>query len=104
MATRASGGRPRAARGKEQARSSRRPSGIETMTSQGTAHGRFTRAIKSGHLLDAEMAARELGSLSLSDSLALVLLYQRSGDEKFERAARRWVRRMQVHCSLRHRE
>jgi hypothetical protein len=74
------------------------------MTSQGTAHGRFTRAIKSGHLLNAEMAARELGSLSLSDSLALVLLYQRSCDEKFERAARRWVRRMQVHQSLRHRE
>jgi hypothetical protein len=74
------------------------------MTSQGTAHGRFIRAIKSGHLLNAEMAARELGSLSLSDSLALVLFYQREGSDKFDRAARRWVRRMQVHESLRHRE
>jgi hypothetical protein len=74
------------------------------MTSQGTAHARFQRAIKSGHLLNAEMAARELGALSTSDALALVLLYQREGSEKFERAARRWVRRLQIDHSLRHRE
>jgi hypothetical protein len=35
------------------------------MTSQGTAHGRFTRAVMRGHLLAAEMAARETRSLSL---------------------------------------
>jgi hypothetical protein len=74
------------------------------MTSQGTAHGRFQRAIERGHVLNAEMAARELGALSLSDSLALVLLYQREGSEKFKRAARRWVRRVQIDRSLRHRE
>jgi hypothetical protein len=74
------------------------------MTSQGTAHTRFQRAIKSGHLLNAEMAARELGALSTSDALALVLLYQREGSEKFERAASRWIRRVQVHRSLGHRE
>jgi tRNA(Arg) A34 adenosine deaminase TadA len=32
------------------------------------------------------------------------LLYARVGDDKFERGARRWVRRVQVHHSLRHRE
>jgi hypothetical protein len=74
------------------------------MTSQGTAHGRFQRAVKRGHLLPAQMAAPEMGALSLSDSLALVLLYRREGDEKFERAARRWIRRVQVDRSLRHRE
>jgi hypothetical protein len=74
------------------------------MTRQGTAHARFQRAIRGGHLLNAEIAARELGALSLSDSLALVLLYQRQGSDKFERGARRWVRRVQVHRSLRHRE
>jgi hypothetical protein len=74
------------------------------MTSQGSAHARFQRAINRGHLLHAEIAARELGSLSLTDALALVLLYQRAGDAKFERAARRWVRRVQVHHSLRHSE
>ena len=56
-----------------------------TMTSQGSAPGRFTRAVKVGHVLNAEMAARELGSLSPADALSLVLLYQRAGDEKFER-------------------
>jgi hypothetical protein len=45
------------------------------MKSQGTAYARFQRAIKRGHLLSAEMAARELGSLSTSDALSLVLLY-----------------------------
>jgi hypothetical protein len=74
------------------------------MTSQGSAHARFQRAIKRGHLLNAETAAHELGGLSLSDSLALVLLYQREGDERFERAARRWVRRVQIDYRLRHEE
>jgi hypothetical protein len=31
------------------------------MTSQGTAHGRFQRAINRRHLLAAETAAREMG-------------------------------------------
>jgi hypothetical protein len=74
------------------------------MTSQGSAHGRFTRAIKRGLVRNAEMAARELGSLSPADALSLVLLYRRAGDEKFERAARRWVRRLQIDHSLRRRE
>jgi hypothetical protein len=63
-----------------------------------------TRAIQRGHLLAAETAARELGSLSLSDALSLVLLYEREGDEKFERAARRWIRRVQIEHRLRHQE
>jgi hypothetical protein len=65
------------------------------MTSQCTAHARFRRAVKNGHVFHAEIAARELGSLSPSAALSLVLLHQRGGDEKFERAARRWVRRRQ---------
>jgi hypothetical protein len=52
------------------------------MTSQGTAHARFHRAISGGHLLNAEMAARELAALSLSGSLALVLLYRREGQRE----------------------
>jgi hypothetical protein len=59
------------------------------MTSQGSTHGRFTRAVKRGHLLAAETAARELGALFFSDALALCLLYQREGDPKFEPAFRR---------------
>jgi hypothetical protein len=74
------------------------------MTSQGSAHARFQRAIKRGHLLAAETAARELGALSNSDVLALVLLYHRFGDRRFELAARRWIRRVQIDHSLRHEE
>jgi hypothetical protein len=74
------------------------------MSSQGSAHARFQRAITRGRLLNAEMAARQLGTLSLADALALVLLYQRAGDDKVERAARRWVRRVQIDRSLRHQE
>jgi hypothetical protein len=60
--------------------------------------------VKNGHVLHAEIAARELGSLSPSAALLLVLLYQRTGDGKFERAARRWVRRVQIGHRLRHEE
>jgi hypothetical protein len=37
------------------------------MTSQGTARGRFQRAIHAGHLQNAEIAAREMGGLSLAE-------------------------------------
>jgi hypothetical protein len=74
------------------------------MTSQGSAQARFQRAIKDGHVRNAEMAARELGALSLADALALVLLYQREGSAKFERAARRWISRVQIDHALRHQE
>ena len=35
------------------------------MTSEGTASGRFTRAIKQRNLFDAEIALREMGAPSL---------------------------------------
>ena len=52
----------------------RSPSGIQAMTSQGTAHGRFQRAIRNRNLRNAEMAARAMGELSLPDALAFYLL------------------------------
>jgi hypothetical protein len=60
------------------------------MTSQGTAHGRFTRAIKTGNLFVAEIAAREMRGLSLYDALDLVALIAREKPERLERAAIRW--------------
>jgi hypothetical protein len=42
------------------------------MASQGTAHGRFERAIKRGNLFQAELAIREMGGLSLLDALGHV--------------------------------
>ncbi len=52
------------------------------MTSQGTARGRFERAIHRRHVLAAEMAAREMGGLLANTDPA-----------RYERAARRWLQR-----------
>src|SRR5215510_6104450 len=64
------------------------------VTSQGSARGRFQRAVDRGNVDQAEMAARELGQLSLMDSLTLVVLYARAGSHKFEPAAVRWLTRL----------
>src|SRR4051795_7443461 len=63
------------------------------MTSQGTAHGRFQRAIHRGHVQAAEMAAREMGGLSLADALALCELLAHADPARYERAALRWLER-----------
>ena len=63
------------------------------MTSQGTTHGRFSRAIASRNVRNAEDAAFELGALALEDALALVYLYADAGNPKYERAALRWLAR-----------
>jgi hypothetical protein len=45
-------------------------------------------------LLLAELTAREMRHLTLEDALELVVLYAEAGDEKFERAACRWLGRL----------
>jgi hypothetical protein len=45
---------------------------------------------------------RERWKPSPPATLSLVLLYQHAGDEKFERAARRWIRRVRIEDRLRH--
>jgi hypothetical protein len=64
------------------------------MTSQGTARGRFQRAINRRHLLAAEMAAREMGGLSLADALLLCELLANANPQRYERAALRWLERL----------
>ena len=66
------------------------------MTSQGSAHGRFQRAILRGHLFHAEIAAREMGGLSLFDALDLCRLIAEQSPERFERAALRWHGRLEL--------
>jgi hypothetical protein len=61
------------------------------MTSQGTAHGRFSRALASRNPRGAAAAARELGQLSLEDALGLCVLYLQSTPARYERAAVRWL-------------
>jgi hypothetical protein len=69
------------------------PQRLLGMTSQGTAHGRFQRAIHRRSVRSAEMAAREMGGLSLSDALALCELLANVDPARYERAALRWLQR-----------
>ena len=63
------------------------------MTSQGSAYGRFQRAIHRRHVQAAEMAAREMGGLSLADALLLCELLANVDPARYERAALRWLQR-----------
>jgi hypothetical protein len=63
------------------------------MTSQGTPRGRFQRAIHARHVQNAEMAAREMGSVSLADALLLCELLANTDPARYERAALRWLQR-----------
>lgn len=64
-----------------------------TMTSQGSADGRFQRAIHRKNVREAEMAAREMGRLSLADALELCELLAACDPKRYERAALRWLQR-----------
>jgi hypothetical protein len=60
------------------------------MTSQGSAYGRFQRAMRRRQLFHAELAARELGHLSLADALSLAVLIADAEPQRWPRAAARW--------------
>jgi hypothetical protein len=60
------------------------------MTSQGTARGRFTRAIQQRNLVQAELALREMGTPSLLVALDYLELLAEVKPEKLEQAALRW--------------
>lgn len=60
------------------------------MTSQGSAYGRFQRAMRRRQLFHAEVAARELGHLSLPDALRIALLISEIEPQRWPRAAARW--------------
>jgi hypothetical protein len=63
------------------------------MTSLGTPHGRFQRAIHCRHVQAAAMAAREMGGLLLADALSLCELLANTDPARYERAALRWLQR-----------
>jgi hypothetical protein len=60
------------------------------LPSKGSQHAEFQRAVERRNLLLAVTAARSLGQLTLSDSLALLLLFADKDPERFARAAPRW--------------
>jgi hypothetical protein len=70
------------------------------VTSQGSAHGRLSRAIQTRNLWAAEMALRELGSVSLEDALGYLDLLAEQKPEKLERAAVRWHGRLETEAPM----
>ena len=56
--------------------------------------------MRNGQVFQAELAARELGSLSLVDSLRLTIAYADEEPEKFSRAAARWHSRFVAEAGL----
>jgi NADPH-dependent ferric siderophore reductase len=71
------------------------------VTSQGTAGGRFTRAIQQRNLCAAETALRELGHpATLEYALAYLDLLAEQKPEKLERAAVRWHGRLETEATF----
>lgn len=63
------------------------------MTSAGSPYSRFRRALRTGNLSLVQAAALELPAVDLADALAILLLMGSSDDERFDRAATRWLAR-----------
>src|ERR1700722_18369613 len=66
------------------------------MTSQGSAYGRFRRALEKGNLQLVRAAAGELPTIRLDDALRVCLLIRDRDPQRYERAALRWVARFAV--------
>ena len=66
------------------------------MTSQGSASGRFNRAIAQRDLFAAEIALRQMGNASLLVALDYVVLLADVRPDKFDRAAVRWHGRLEL--------
>src|SRR3954452_12227664 len=66
------------------------------MTSGGSPYARFKRALLTGNLALVHAAAAELPAVDLGDALGICLLMSARDDERYERAAVRWVARLGV--------
>ena len=66
------------------------------MTRQGSAYGRFRRALERGNLQLVRAAAGELPTIRLDDALRVCLLIRDRDPDRYERAALRWVARFAV--------
>lgn len=64
------------------------------MTAEGSPRARFRRAIERRSLLNAELAAREMGKVALEEALQLVVLYAEQADPRADRAAVKFLGRL----------
>jgi hypothetical protein len=70
-----------------------RPRNGADVTAQGHPRAIFNRAIERGNLLVAETTAREIGRVSLGESLALTALIAQKDPHRRSRVAARWLLR-----------
>lgn len=70
------------------------------MTSQGSAHGRFTRALQQRNVRGAEIAAKEMGGLSLIDALDYLVVLAELQPERAQVAAVRWHGRLELESAI----
>jgi hypothetical protein len=63
------------------------------VSSTGSPYARFRRAVATGNLSLVHAAAAELPHVDLQDALRICLLMSAQDDERFERAAVRWLAR-----------
>ena len=64
------------------------------MTAQGHPRTIFRRAIQRGNLLTAKLTVREIGQISLDESLALTALIALKDPRRRSRVAARWLLRL----------
>jgi hypothetical protein len=69
------------------------PEGGLRITAQGHPRAIFSRAIEHGNLMVAETTAREIGRVSLVESLALTALIAQKDPRRRSRVAARWLLR-----------
>jgi hypothetical protein len=62
------------------------------MTSDGRPYAHFRRALDARSVMQAETAARELGRLRLLDALDYLTLVAAEAPDRYDRAARKWLR------------
>ena len=66
------------------------------MSDKGSPYVRFKRALATGNLGLVHAAAAELPQVDLGDALAICLLMSDRDDDRFERAAVRWLARLSL--------
>lgn len=70
------------------------------MTAQGSARTQYRRAIERRNLTGAEMALREMGSVTLLEALDYLVLLAELRPERAERAAVRWHGRLETEATF----
>ena len=69
------------------------------VTTDGSPYSRFIRALQTGNELLVIAAARELPRVGLDDALRICLVLRDGDEERYERAAVRWLGRFALEAA-----